>query len=102
MSRARTFWASPGTVWMNSPSALGSLFPGWARSLWHYHGEMLQFHTNLDAAPGGVSFALADGTGVTQPRYATWFSGGVGWGVENFGVACDFMMSEVLAILIAP
>ena len=32
-------------------------------------------------------FALADGTGVTQPRYATWFSGGVGWGVENFGVA---------------
>ena len=31
-------------------------------------------------------FALADGTGVTQPRYATWFAGGVGWGVENFGV----------------
>ncbi|QCB98129.1 peptidase S41 [Arthrobacter sp. PAMC25564] len=34
-------------------------------------------------------FALADGTGVTQPRYATWFSGGVGWGVENFGVVPD-------------
>jgi tricorn protease len=34
-------------------------------------------------------FALADGTGVTQPRYATWFSGGVGWGVENVGVAPD-------------
>lgn len=34
-------------------------------------------------------FALADGTGVTQPRYATWFSGGVGWGVENFGVSPD-------------
>ncbi len=34
-------------------------------------------------------FALADGTGVTQPRYATWFTGGVGWGVENFGVAPD-------------
>lgn len=34
-------------------------------------------------------FALADGTGVTQPRYATWFGGGVGWGVENFGVAPD-------------
>ncbi len=34
-------------------------------------------------------FALADGTGVTQPRYATWFSGGVGWGVENYGVAPD-------------
>ncbi len=29
-------------------------------------------------------FALADGTGVTQPRYATWFAGGVGWGVENY------------------
>ena len=26
---------------------------------------------------------------MTQPRYATWFSGGVGWGVENFGVAPD-------------
>lgn len=34
-------------------------------------------------------FTLADGTGVTQPRYATWFSGGVGWDVENFGVAPD-------------
>ncbi|WP_426998991.1 S41 family peptidase [Pseudarthrobacter sp. N5] len=34
-------------------------------------------------------FTLADGTGVTQPRYATWFSGGVGWGVENFGVEPD-------------
>ncbi|MET3947782.1 tricorn protease [Arthrobacter sp. UYCu512] len=34
-------------------------------------------------------FALADGTGVTQPRYANWFSGGVGWGVENFGVPPD-------------
>ncbi len=34
-------------------------------------------------------FALADGTGVTQPRYATWFGGGVGWGVENHGVAPD-------------
>ncbi|WP_458778849.1 S41 family peptidase [Arthrobacter sp. D3-16] len=34
-------------------------------------------------------FALADGTGVTQPRYATWFGGGVGWGVENYGVDPD-------------
>ncbi|MGN7149078.1 S41 family peptidase [Arthrobacter sp. SAFR-179] len=34
-------------------------------------------------------FALADGTGVTQPRYANWFSGGVGWGVENYGVDPD-------------
>ena len=34
-------------------------------------------------------FTLSDGTGVTQPRYATWFSGGVGWNVENFGVAPD-------------
>ncbi|BAS08530.1 tricorn protease homolog 1 [Arthrobacter sp. Hiyo4] len=28
-------------------------------------------------------FSLADGTGVTQPRYATWFGGGVGWSVET-------------------
>ncbi len=34
-------------------------------------------------------FTLADGTGVTQPRYATWFGGGIGWGVENFGVTPD-------------
>ena len=34
-------------------------------------------------------FTLADGTGVTQPRYATWFGGGVGWDVENHGVAPD-------------
>lgn len=34
-------------------------------------------------------FRLADGTAVTQPRYATWFGGGVGWGVENRGVEPD-------------
>ncbi|MDQ0118570.1 tricorn protease [Pseudarthrobacter defluvii] len=34
-------------------------------------------------------FTLADGTGVTQPRYANWFSGGVGWSVENYGVDPD-------------
>ncbi|GER24450.1 hypothetical protein NCCP1664_29450 [Zafaria cholistanensis] len=34
-------------------------------------------------------FDLADGTKVTQPRYATWFSGGVGWGIENRGVEPD-------------
>lgn len=34
-------------------------------------------------------FALADGTGVTQPRYATWFGGGIGWDVENRGVQPD-------------
>lgn len=34
-------------------------------------------------------FSLADGTGVTQPRYATWFSGGIGWDVENRGVEPD-------------
>ena len=38
-------------------------------------------------------FALADGTGVTQPRYATWFGGGVGWGVENYGVDPDIEVS---------
>lgn len=34
-------------------------------------------------------FKLADGTAVTQPRYATWFTGGVGWAVENHGVDPD-------------
>ena len=34
-------------------------------------------------------FDLADGTKVTQPRYATWFVGGVGWGLENRGVDPD-------------
>ncbi|GAB2890225.1 S41 family peptidase [Neomicrococcus lactis] len=34
-------------------------------------------------------FDLADGTKVTQPRYATWFTQGVGWGIENRGVSPD-------------
>ncbi|WP_323961532.1 peptidase S41 [Arthrobacter sp. JZ12] len=34
-------------------------------------------------------FNLADGTGVTQPRYAFWMTGGVEWGVENYGVDPD-------------
>jgi dolichyl-phosphate-mannose--protein O-mannosyl transferase len=31
----------------NPASALGSLVPDWLRSLWHYHDQMLEFHTNL-------------------------------------------------------
>lgn len=34
-------------------------------------------------------FQLADGTAVTQPRYAFWFTGGIGWAVENYGVEPD-------------
>lgn len=34
-------------------------------------------------------FSLADGTGVTQPRYAFWFTQDVGWSVENYGVEPD-------------
>ncbi len=37
-------------------------------------------------------FTLADGTGVTQPRYAFWMTGGVGWGVENYGVDPDILV----------
>jgi dolichyl-phosphate-mannose--protein O-mannosyl transferase len=33
----------------NPATGLVGLVPDWLRSLWHYHGEMLQFHTNLDA-----------------------------------------------------
>jgi len=43
---------------------------------------------------GGVvgidgKFSLADGTGVTQPRYAFWFREGQGFHVENYGVDPD-------------
>ncbi|WP_125610897.1 S41 family peptidase [Specibacter cremeus] len=43
---------------------------------------------------GGVvgidgKFTLADGTGVTQPRYAFWFRDGAGFSVENYGVDPD-------------
>ncbi|MFD1214754.1 S41 family peptidase, partial [Arthrobacter sp. GCM10027362] len=43
---------------------------------------------------GGVvgidnKFKLADGTAVTQPRYAFWFTQGIGWNVENYGVDPD-------------
>ena len=31
---------------------------------------------------------LVDGTSITVPRYAFWFSG-TGWGVENYGVDPD-------------
>jgi dolichyl-phosphate-mannose--protein O-mannosyl transferase len=30
-------------------TGLAELVPDWARSLWHYHGEMLDFHTGLTA-----------------------------------------------------
>ena len=30
-------------------SGLADLVPDWARSLWHYHDEMLTFHSGLDA-----------------------------------------------------
>ena len=36
-----------------------------------------------------LRYRLADGTMVTQPRYAMWFEGGAGWTVENYGVAPD-------------
>lgn len=36
-----------------------------------------------------MRYRLADGTVVTQPRYAFWFEGGTGWGVENYGVDPD-------------
>ncbi len=43
---------------------------------------------------GGVigidsKYTLVDGTGVTQPKFAFWFEGGSGWGVENYGVDPD-------------
>ncbi|QYN36600.1 PDZ domain-containing protein [Pseudonocardia sp. DSM 110487] len=33
-------------------------------------------------------YSLVDGTGVTQPRYATWFDDS-GWSIENYGVDPD-------------
>ncbi len=39
----------------NPPAGFGALLPDWVRSLWHYHGEMLHFHNNLDAPHGYAS-----------------------------------------------
>jgi len=36
-----------------------------------------------------MRYSLADGTVVTQPRYAFFFEGGAGWSVENHGVDPD-------------
>jgi len=36
-----------------------------------------------------LRYRLADGTAVTQPKYAFWFEGGAGWTVENYGVDPD-------------
>jgi tricorn protease len=38
-------------------------------------------------------YALVDGTTVTQPRYAFWFTS-VGWGVENYGVDPDVEVAK--------
>jgi tricorn protease len=40
-----------------------------------------------------LRYRLADGTMVTQPRYAFWFEGGAGWTVENYGVDPDVEVS---------
>ncbi|MCC9197825.1 PDZ domain-containing protein [Arthrobacter sp. zg-Y820] len=34
-------------------------------------------------------FKLVDGTGVNQPRYGFWVTGGIDWTVENYGVDPD-------------
>lgn len=44
-------------------------------------------------------FALVNGTGVTQPRYAFWLEG-YGWGVENHGVDPDIEVVETPADVI--
>jgi tricorn protease len=36
-----------------------------------------------------MRYHLADGTLVTQPKYAFWFEGGAGWTVENYGIDPD-------------
>jgi len=36
-----------------------------------------------------MRYRLVDGTVVTQPRYAFWFEGGIGWTIENYGVDPD-------------
>lgn len=33
----------------NPPSGLAHLIPDWLRSLWHYHGQILDFHTGLSS-----------------------------------------------------
>lgn len=38
-------------------------------------------------------YSLVDGTAVTQPRYSFWFGGG-GWGVENYGVEPDVEVTK--------
>jgi tricorn protease len=37
-------------------------------------------------------YGLVDGTLVTQPRYAIWFAGEYGWGIENHGVDPDVVV----------
>ncbi len=41
-------------------------------------------------------FDLVDGTGVTQPRYATWMQGKE-WGIENYGVDPDIEVEHTPA-----
>jgi tricorn protease len=43
-----------------------------------------------------MHYRLADGTLVTQPKYAFWFEGGAGWTIENHGIEPD------VEVVIAP
>ena len=38
-------------------------------------------------------YDLVDGTGVTQPKYASWFEG-KGWSIENYGVEPDIEVPQ--------
>jgi dolichyl-phosphate-mannose-protein mannosyltransferase len=48
-------WISSDSAWSRQwaaahpTSGLASVVPDWLRSLWHYHGEILTFHTTLTA-----------------------------------------------------
>jgi len=65
--------------------------PGYLRHP-HVHGEFLTFVAEDDIwlapADGLPGHELADGTYLTVPRYAFWFTE-LGWDVENHGVDPD-------------
>lgn len=37
---------------------------------------------------------LGDGTQISVPKNASWFTGGIGWSIENHGVAPDVLVSR--------
>jgi dolichyl-phosphate-mannose-protein mannosyltransferase len=81
-------WASK-----NPATGLGTLVPDWLRSLWYYHGQMLNFHRNLSSPHSYQSNAWS---WLLQTRPTSFFYEAPAPGID--GCTSDKCSQEVLAL----